>query len=144
MHLRARSLVVGRSLVTAPARGGGPPLPLFGVDGSRGVLDLDLAAEIGEALHEPFDLSLFAGMTLLITRTSKALGLPHDERMSLLFCGSQKSLASGVPIANVLFVGHATSMVILPLMIYHQLQLLLSTVIAQRSSKKLALAKNAA
>lgn len=90
------------------------------------------------------DLSLFAGMTLLITRTSKALGLPHDERMSLLFCGSQKSLASGVPIANVLFVGHATSMVILPLMIYHQLQLLLSTVIAQRSSKKLALAKNAA
>lgn len=90
------------------------------------------------------DLSLFAVMTLLIARTSKALGLPHDEQMSLLFCGSQKSLASGIPIANVLFVGHATSMVILPLMIYHQLQLLLSTVIAQRSSKKLSLAENAA
>jgi sodium/bile acid cotransporter 7 len=43
--------------------------------------------------------------------------------LSLLFRGSQKSLASGVPMADILFAGHTTCFIILPLMLYHQFQL---------------------
>ena len=50
-----------------------------------------------------------------------------------MFCGSKKSLASGIPIANVLFAGNpALGMIVLPVLIYHQIQLIACAVIARR------------
>jgi sodium/bile acid cotransporter 7 len=64
--------------------------------------------------------------------TGRLAGLPEGDRLALLFCGSTKSLASGVPMATILFAGQSISLIILPLMIFHQLQLLVCAVIAQR------------
>ncbi|WEJ56957.1 bile acid:sodium symporter family protein [Devosia sp. FJ2-5-3] len=62
----------------------------------------------------------------------RAVGFEDPDGKSMLFCGSTKSLASGVPIANILFAGGPLSLIILPLMLYHQLQLIVCAIIAQR------------
>jgi len=49
-----------------------------------------------------------------------------------VFCGSKKSLASGVPMAGILFPPAGVGMMVLPLMIFHQIQLMACAVIAQR------------
>ena len=46
------------------------------------------------------------------------------DRITILFCGSNKSLASGLPIATVLFSGGDVALIVLPLMLYHQLQII--------------------
>ncbi|GAA1741175.1 bile acid:sodium symporter family protein [Aeromicrobium alkaliterrae] len=56
----------------------------------------------------------------------------RPDRMALLFCGSTKSLASGLPMVAVLFPGSTAALIVLPLMIYHQMQLLVSSVLAER------------
>lgn len=58
-------------------------------------------------------------------------GLSRADRIVLLFCGSKKSLATGVPIAGVLFPAAQVGAVILPLMIFHQVQLIACAVIAR-------------
>lgn len=62
----------------------------------------------------------------------RALGFAREDRIVLLFCGSKKSLASGVPMAGVLFPAAALGTIILPLMLFHQLQLIACAVIARR------------
>jgi predicted Na+-dependent transporter len=49
-----------------------------------------------------------------------------------VFCGSKKSLVTGIPMANALFVGPSIGLVVLPLMIFHQLQLMASAALARR------------
>lgn len=78
------------------------------------------------------DLTLLLAVMFIVRRAGKFAGLAREDEVSLLFCGSQKSLASGVPMANILFAGHATGFIILPLMLYHQFQLFLCAAIAQR------------
>ncbi|MCY2982530.1 MAG: bile acid:sodium symporter [Planctomycetota bacterium] len=63
------------------------------------------------------------------------LGLKREDVIVLLFCGSKKSLASGVPIAGTLFPPTEIGLIILPLMIFHQIQLIVCAVIAKRMSK---------
>jgi sodium/bile acid cotransporter 7 len=53
----------------------------------------------------------------------------------LLFCGSKKSLASGLPMALVLFPAATVGLIMLPLMIFHQIQLFVCAVIASRLSR---------
>lgn len=55
----------------------------------------------------------------------------------MLFCGSTKSLASGLPIANILFIGQPISLIVLPLMLFHQLQLVVCAILAQRQAHRL-------
>jgi len=89
-------------------------------------------------------LSLVIGLDLVMLLVvigimwamGRAAGISRADRVSLLFCGSQKSLASGVPMANVLFAGLSTGLVILPIMLYHQFQLFLSAAIAQRLAQQ--------
>ncbi|MBC2669022.1 bile acid:sodium symporter family protein [Novosphingobium piscinae] len=59
------------------------------------------------------------------------LGFARDDRVVLLFCGSKKSLATGVPMAGVLFPPGLVGPIILPLMLFHQLQLVACAVIAR-------------
>ncbi len=58
------------------------------------------------------------------------LGFSRQSRAAILFCGSVKSLASGVPMARILFPGPAAGLVILPIMIFHMLQLIVCAWIA--------------
>jgi sodium/bile acid cotransporter 7 len=60
------------------------------------------------------------------------LKLPREDAIVLLFCGSKKSLASGVPIAGVLFPASAVGPILLPIMLFHQIQLMACALIARR------------
>ncbi|WP_156679795.1 bile acid:sodium symporter family protein [Sphingomonas profundi] len=61
----------------------------------------------------------------------RVLGFPREDAIVLLFCGSKKSLASGVPMAGVLFPAAQVGPIILPLMLFHQFQLIACAVIAR-------------
>jgi len=67
---------------------------------------------------------------------AKRLGFDTPDEITILFCGSKKSLASGVPMASVLFPAAQVGAIILPLMIFHQLQLLACAAIAQRYARR--------
>ncbi len=60
------------------------------------------------------------------------LGLDLPDRIALLMCGSKKSLASGLPMASVLFSGAAAATVAVPVIVFHQTQLVVCAVIARR------------
>lgn len=75
---------------------------------------------------------MLAAVLFATTAVGRLVGLPAADRLALLFCGSTKSLASGVPMAAILFAGQPVSLIILPIMLYHQLQLIVCAVIAQR------------
>jgi sodium/bile acid cotransporter 7 len=74
-------------------------------------------------------LVLVLGWTALAGRV---LRFPRPDRVAMLFCGSNKSLASGLPIASVLFASKDVALIVLPLMIYHQLQIIVGAVLAGR------------
>ncbi|HEX6832958.1 MAG TPA: bile acid:sodium symporter family protein [Rudaea sp.] len=63
------------------------------------------------------------------------LGFPREDQITILFCGSKKSLASGVPMANVLFTSATVGTIVLPLMLFHQIQLMVCAVLAQRYAR---------
>jgi sodium/bile acid cotransporter 7 len=70
------------------------------------------------------------------TWTSRRLGFSKEDEITIVFCGSKKSLASGVPMAKVLFAPSALGMIILPVMIFHQIQLMVCAVLAQRWARR--------
>ena len=76
--------------------------------------------------------ALLALVLVLTAWGSRALGFCKEDEITIVFCGSKKSLASGVPIANVLFATHAVGAIVLPLMIFHQIQLMVCAVLAKR------------
>ena len=59
-------------------------------------------------------------------------GFSQEDRITALFGGAQKSLASGVPMSQVLFTASVTGFMVLPLMVFHLLQLVISSMLAQR------------
>ena len=63
---------------------------------------------------------------------SRVLGFAREDEITVVFCGSKKSLATGVPMANILFPAATVGLVILPVMVFHQLQLMVCAVIAGR------------
>jgi sodium/bile acid cotransporter 7 len=64
--------------------------------------------------------------------TARAMGFSRADEISIVFCGSKKSLASGVPMAGVLFPAATVGPMIVPLMLFHQMQLMVCAVIARR------------
>ncbi|WP_413705158.1 bile acid:sodium symporter family protein [Pseudomonas sp. Pseusp16] len=70
------------------------------------------------------------------TVLGKAFGFNQEDRITILFCGSKKSLATGVPMAQVLFAGSTIGVLILPLMLFHQIQLMVCAVLAQRFANR--------
>lgn len=77
---------------------------------------------------------MLAVMLSLTWYGGRALGFGREDRIALQFAGSKKSLASGLPMASVLFGAHA-SLAVLPLMLFHQMQLMVCAVIAKRRSR---------
>jgi sodium/bile acid cotransporter 7 len=81
-----------------------------------------------------FLLAAVMGGLMLLTRT---LQLPEPDRIAVVFCGSKKTLASGVPMAGLLFGAHsALSLILLPIMIYHPLQLVVCGYMAGRWARR--------
>lgn len=78
------------------------------------------------------DAGLLA-LALLTTRYgARLLGFSREDEIAIVFCGSKKTLASGVPMAGVLFPPATVGMVVLPLMVFHQIQLFVCAVMARR------------
>ncbi len=63
---------------------------------------------------------------------SRALGFSKEDEIAIVFCGSKKSLTAGIPMANVLFAGTIAGVIVLPLMLFHQMQLMACAILARR------------
>jgi len=76
--------------------------------------------------------ALLAIVLIVTTFGARALGFDKADEVTFVFCGSKKSLASGVPMAAILFPPASVGVLVLPLMLFHQFQLMACAVIAQR------------
>jgi sodium/bile acid cotransporter 7 len=70
------------------------------------------------------------------TYMARWMGFSKADEITIVFCGSKKSLANGIPLANILFPVSAIGMMVLPLMIFHQVQLMICAVLAKRYHNK--------
>ena len=75
---------------------------------------------------------LLAIVLATTTFAARRLGFCRADEIVIVFCGSKKSLASGVPMAGVLFPLAQVGMAVLPLMLFHQIQLLACAALARR------------
>ncbi|MFB7943741.1 bile acid:sodium symporter family protein [Kitasatospora phosalacinea] len=116
----------------------------------RGSILLIVYSAFGEGVREgiwsrvaPAQLLWLAAISLALLSTvlgftrlaSRRLGFSRADGITIQFCGSKKSLANGLPLATILFPAPAVGLAVLPLMLFHQLQLMVCTVLAQRWSR---------
>lgn len=101
------------------------------------------SAAVGQGLWQQLPLLSLGGLfivsaillalaMIISTFAARRLGFNKEDEIAIVFCGSKKSLASGVPMAKVLFASHAVGAIVLPLMLFHQIQLMVCAVLAQR------------
>jgi sodium/bile acid cotransporter 7 len=79
---------------------------------------------------------LLTFVMLLALYLPKWLGFNQADQVTIFFCSSKKTLASGVPMAQILFIGQPLGMIVLPIMIFHQIQLMVCGVIANHWAKR--------
>ncbi|MDR6214509.1 bile acid:sodium symporter family protein [Paracidovorax wautersii] len=113
------------------------------------------SAAVVEGLWSQLPLPALAGLVVvcavllalaLVSTTwlARRLGFSKEDEITIVFCGSKKSLASGVPMAKVLFASHAVGAILLPLMVFHQMQLMVCAVLAQRYARRAELVQEPA
>ncbi|MGQ8973695.1 MULTISPECIES: bile acid:sodium symporter family protein [Acinetobacter] len=73
---------------------------------------------------------------LLALFVPRWIGFDKADQKTIFFCGSKKTLASGVPMAQILFIGQPIGMIVLPIMIFHQIQLMVCGIVANMWSKQ--------
>lgn len=76
--------------------------------------------------------ALLAIVLVATTVAARRLGFSRADEITIVFCGSKKSLAAGLPMANVLFSASSVGLLVLPVMLFHQIQLLVCATIARR------------
>ncbi|AKE42273.1 Predicted Na+-dependent transporter [Corynebacterium kutscheri] len=81
-------------------------------------------------------IALVCLMLWLTNLISRLLRFSRADRIAIAFCGSKKSLATGLPMASVIFASTEVGLLILPLMIFHQVQLMICSWLATRYSKQ--------
>jgi sodium/bile acid cotransporter 7 len=79
---------------------------------------------------------LLAAVLAITAVAARALGFSKEDEIAIVFCGSKKSLASGAPIAAALLTPAAAGIAMIPLMIFHQIQLMACAAIAQRYARR--------
>lgn len=79
---------------------------------------------------------LLAIVILVNTLVARKCGFNKADEITIVFCGSKKSLANGIPMANILFPTATIGMMVLPLMIFHQIQLMVCAVLARRYKRQ--------
>ena len=80
--------------------------------------------------------ALLALVLFTTVRIARILKFNTEDEITILFCGSKKSLVSGAPMAAILFPPATAGVMILPLMLYHQMQMMACAVIAQRYAQR--------
>lgn len=75
--------------------------------------------------------ALLAVVLLITIFGSRALGFSRADEIAIVFCGSKKTLASGIPMATVIFAGQNIGAIILPVMLFHQIQLMVCAVMSR-------------
>ncbi len=88
------------------------------------------------ALVLALDSAILAAVLVATTLASRRFGFSKEDEIAIVFCGSKKSMASGIPMANILFSGQALGLIVLPLMLFHQLQLFACATLAQRYARR--------
>ena len=84
-----------------------------------------------------FAIGLFALVSGFLKVASRLLGLSREDAITAFYCGSQKSLANGLAVARVLFGGaSALGFIVLPLIVYHQVQLMVGVTLARRDGMR--------
>lgn len=91
---------------------------------------LDLAVLVGVCL------AVLALMLAATWFTARRLGFDRADAIAIQFCGTKKSLATGLPMATVLFAGHPIGLIMLPLMVFHQAQLMACSALASRYARR--------
>lgn len=81
-------------------------------------------------------LVLLAFMLWATAASARRLGFDRGDRIAIQFCGTKKSLATGLPMALVLFPGQPVGLLVLPLMVFHQVQLMACSVLAARYARE--------
>jgi sodium/bile acid cotransporter 7 len=99
-----------------------------------GVWDLIGAADLARLLV--ICGVLLAAVLAATWAAARSLRFAKEDEIAIVFCGSKKSLASGVPMASVLFPPATAGLALLPLMVFHQIQLMACAVIAQRYARR--------
>jgi solute carrier family 10 (sodium/bile acid cotransporter), member 7 len=77
------------------------------------------------------DGALLAAVMISLKVLSRRFGFSRPDEITIVFCGSKKSLASGLPIATILFAGSPLGLIVLPLMLFHQMQLMVCAAVAR-------------
>ncbi|MCL6744654.1 bile acid:sodium symporter family protein [Kosakonia sp. R1.Fl] len=81
-------------------------------------------------------LVLLAIVIVVNVVVARKCGFNKADEITIVFCGSKKSLANGIPMANILFPTSVIGMMVLPLMIFHQIQLMVCAVLARRYKRQ--------
>lgn len=85
--------------------------------------------------------AILLGLVLTtVTLTARRLGFSKADEVAIVFCGSQKSLASGIPMAKILFATSSVGAIVLPLMMFHQMQLMVCAILARRYATRAEIA----
>jgi sodium/bile acid cotransporter 7 len=84
------------------------------------------------ALLVAVNAALLGMMLAATTFAARRFGFSRADEIAIVFCGSKKSLVNGIPMASVLFSGPALGLTVLPLMIFHQIQLMACAALARR------------
>lgn len=82
------------------------------------------------------DLVMLAIILVFTTAASRLLRFSVEDEIAIVFCGSKKSMASGLPMANILFPAATVGLIVLPLMLFHQMQLMACAALARRYSRR--------
>jgi solute carrier family 10 (sodium/bile acid cotransporter), member 7 len=82
------------------------------------------------------DGALLAAALITTALVSRWLGFDRADRVTIVFCGSKKSLSQGITMAKVIFASHTVGAAVLPLMLFHQIQLMVCATLAQRWGRR--------
>ena len=79
---------------------------------------------------------LLVAVLAITAVAARALGFSKEDQIAIVFCGSKKSLASGAPIAAALLTPAVAGVAMIPLMVFHQIQLMACAALAQRYAQR--------
>jgi solute carrier family 10 (sodium/bile acid cotransporter), member 7 len=78
------------------------------------------------------DFVMLAIVLVATTAASRFLRFTTEDEIAIVFCGSKKSMASGLPMANIIFPASSVGLIVLPLMLFQQMQLMVCAALARR------------
>lgn len=82
------------------------------------------------------DVVILAVILVMTTQVSRALRFNKEDEIAIVFCGSKKSMATGIPMATVLLPTTGVALAVVPLMIFHPLQLFVCALLAKKYAER--------